>query len=71
MSTLVQNSSSFGSKTHFGNPKKPGFIQRLYQAYKKHAELVEAERKLMALDDRLLDDIGLSRYQVHEVIWRR
>ena len=30
---------------------------------------LSAERRLAALDDRLLDDIGINRVDIHDIVW--
>lgn len=34
-----------------------------------YASRARAERQLSALDDRLLEDIGLNRYDIHRRVW--
>ncbi len=46
--------------------------ERLYGVFNwlKHFRAMRrAERDLLALDDRLLDDIGIERANIHNMVW--
>ncbi|MGI9416129.1 MAG: DUF1127 domain-containing protein [Hyphomicrobiales bacterium] len=38
--------------------------------FEKRAKLHRMERHLTGLDDRLLNDIGLERADIHSAVWR-
>lgn len=46
--------------------------ERLYGVFnwlKHYRAMRRAERDLLALDDRLLDDIGIERVNIHNMVW--
>lgn len=46
--------------------------ERLYSVFnwlKHYRAMRRAERDLLALDDRLLDDIGIERSKIHRMVW--
>ncbi len=46
-----------------------GLISRLVAAIKRRRELKKAEEHLYGMDDRLLLDIGISRGDIHRMVW--
>lgn len=47
----------------------PGFLGRVSDRVTSYVSRSRAERQLEALDDRLLADIGISRSQIHRMVW--
>jgi uncharacterized protein YjiS (DUF1127 family) len=45
------------------------FFTTLPERFAKRAQLRSAERYLNAMDDRQLNDIGLTRGDIHDVVW--
>lgn len=66
--------------THYNTSVSPvgavsadvSLTERLYGVFnwlKHYRAMRRAERDLLALDDRLLDDIGIERVNIHNMVW--
>jgi uncharacterized protein YjiS (DUF1127 family) len=49
----------------------PGFLGNLATRVTSYVDRSRAARQLAALDDRMLDDIGVSRGEIHSHVWGR
>ena len=49
----------------------PNFLSRIAGGVRGYLSRAEAERQLEALDERLLNDIGLKRSDIHHMVWGR
>ena len=47
----------------------PNFLSRIAGGVRGYLSRAEAERQLEALDERLLNDIGLKRSEIHRMVW--
>ncbi|MFW6077097.1 MAG: DUF1127 domain-containing protein [Hyphomicrobiales bacterium] len=47
----------------------PNFLSRIASGVRGYLTRAEAERQLEALDERLLNDIGLKRSEIHHMVW--
>jgi len=47
----------------------PNFLSRIAGGVRGYLSRAEAERQLEALDERLLNDIGLKRSDIHRMVW--
>jgi uncharacterized protein YjiS (DUF1127 family) len=47
----------------------PEIAGRIIKAVVEYAERARAEQQLASLDDRLLRDIGVSRADIHSMVW--
>lgn len=47
----------------------PGFLSRIAGGVRSYITRADAERQLEALDERLLNDIGLKRSEIHRMVW--
>ena len=45
-------------------------LSKLVGSLKRRAELHTAELHLEGMDDRMLNDIGLERADIHSAVWR-
>lgn len=46
-----------------------GRIRRFFANLNEAWQLARAERDLNALDDRMLNDIGIRRSEIHDRVW--
>jgi uncharacterized protein YjiS (DUF1127 family) len=44
-------------------------LSRIARGVRGYLARAEAERQLEALDERLLNDIGLKRSEIHRMVW--
>ena len=67
MSTIAfqHNSAIFGSIARLIS----GTVHSVVDFTLNYASRSRAERQLAALDDRLLEDIGLNRFEIHRTVW--
>jgi uncharacterized protein YjiS (DUF1127 family) len=47
----------------------PNFLSRIAGGVRGYLSRAEAERQLEALDERLLNDIGLKRSEIRRMVW--
>lgn len=47
----------------------PNFLSRIAGGVRGYVSRAEAERQLEALDERLLNDIGLKRSEIRRMVW--
>jgi uncharacterized protein YjiS (DUF1127 family) len=47
----------------------PDFLNRVSSRVNRFVVRSRAERQLEQLDDRLLSDIGLTRSEIHKMVW--
>jgi uncharacterized protein YjiS (DUF1127 family) len=47
----------------------PTFLSRIAGGVRSYVTRADAERQLEALDERLLNDIGLKRSEIHKMVW--
>lgn len=47
----------------------PDFLGQVSSRVTSYVSRSRAERQLQALDDRLLADIGMSRSEIHRMVW--
>ena len=47
----------------------PNFLSRIAGGVRGYLSRAEAERQLESLDERLLNDIGLKRSEIHRMVW--
>ena len=47
----------------------PNFLSRIAGGVRRYMSRADAERQLEALDERLLNDIGLKRSEIHRMVW--
>ncbi len=47
----------------------PDFLSKVAIGVSAYVTRSRAERQLEALDERLLADIGVSRSQIHQMVW--
>ena len=47
----------------------PNFLSRVAGGVRSYLSRAEAERQLEALDERLLNDIGLKRSEIRRMVW--
>jgi len=60
----AQPSAQFVLARPARNPAKPGIFTRLFDGFLIWMDRIRQRRHLAELDDRLLEDIGLSRAEV-------
>ena len=62
---FVYNTSVFGPISR----SVSSAIHSVVDATINYTTRARAERQLASLDDRLLEDIGLSRFEIHDKVW--
>jgi uncharacterized protein YjiS (DUF1127 family) len=67
MTTTTINRSGTGHASLFR--LVPEWAGRIVTGVVDYADRSRAERQLEALDERLLRDIGLSRTDIHRMVW--
>jgi uncharacterized protein YjiS (DUF1127 family) len=63
--TITRSGARTGSTLRF----VPDFLGRIGCAVANYVSRSRAEQQLAELDDRLLLDIGLSRSDIHALVW--
>lgn len=63
--TIRRSGAETGSTLRFG----PGFLGRIGGVVADYMSRSRVERQLAELDDRLLSDIGVSRSDIHAMVW--
>lgn len=62
---FVYNTTVFGSLSR----SVSSAIHSVVDATINYAARARAERQLASLDDRLLEDIGINRFDIHARVW--
>lgn len=70
MATMQYNSSVPVSGTDSTAVSLTGRIMNAVNRVRRYQSLRRAERELMALDSRMLADIGIERDQIHQRVWQ-
>lgn len=63
--TFEYNASMLGSIARVVT----GGFEKMSHVFQDYLSRRAAERRLVALDDRLLEDIGINRGDIHDLVW--